>query len=195
MTLNQNAGQYPSSVGIPFPFTEVHIHAPDADGVGEVYVRGDNVSPGYYNDPDADRRSFADGWFMTGDYGRWGKAGELYITGRKKNLIILPNGKNIFPEEVEYFCTSGVEAIRDAVVFESSRGRDESTVLVLAVTLQDGADAQSLEMIREEIDRRNRELPAYKQVQDVQFSAVPFARTSTKKIIRKAVKERYESEH
>lgn len=195
VTLNQNAGKYPASVGKPFPFTEVRIHAPDAEGVGEVYVRGDNVSPGYYNDPDADRKSFSDGWFVTGDYGRLGNAGELYITGRKKNLIILPNGKNIFPEELEYFFTSGVEAIRDAVVFESTRGSadDESAVLVLAVTLHDGADAQSLEMIREAIERRNRELPGYKQVQDIQFSFAPFARTSTKKIIRKKVKEQYES--
>ena len=196
VTLNRNAGQYPASVGVPFPFTEVRIHEPDAEGVGEVYVRGDNVSPGYYNDPDADSRSFADGWFMTGDYGRWGDAGELYITGRKKNLIILPNGKNIYPEELEHFFLSGVEAIRDAVVFESTHGSadEESAVLVLAVTLQDGADAQALEMIREAIERRNRELPGYKQVQDIQFSFAPFARTSTKKIIRKKVKERYESE-
>ena len=69
-----------------------------------------------------------------------------------------------------------------------------STMLVLAVTLHDGADAQSLEMIREAIERRNRELPGYKQVQDIQFSFAPFARTSTKKIIRKKVKEQYESE-
>ena len=197
VTLNQNAGKFPSSVGVPFPFTEICIHEPDADGVGEVWVRGDNVSPGYYRDDEATGLSFADGWFKTGDYGRIGDAGELYITGRKKNLIILPNGKNIFPEELEYHFTSHVDAIRDAVVFESDRGTDkeDAHVLVLAVTLQDGiTDAQSLEMLREEIERCNRLLPAYKRVQDVQFSTVPFARTSTKKIIRKAVKNRYEAD-
>lgn len=197
VTLNQNAGRYPASVGRPFPFTEIRIDGPDAEGVGEVWVRGDNVSPGYYKDDKATRDSFADGWFKTGDYGRIADEGELYITGRKKNLIILPNGKNIFPEELEYHFTSHVEAIRDAVVFESDRktDREDAHILVLAVTLQEGvADAQSLEMIREEIERCNRLLPSYKRVQDVQFSTVPFARTSTKKIIRKAVKNTYDTD-
>ena len=197
VTLNQNAGKYPSSVGIPFPFTRVRIDAPNAEGIGEVCVSGDNVSPGYYRDNDATQVSFANGWFKTGDYGRIGKSGELYITGRKKNLIILPNGKNIFPEELEYHFSSHVDAINDAVVFESDRrtGKEDAHILVLAVTLQESvADAQSLEMIREEIDRSNRLLPVYKRVQDVQFSSVPFARTSTKKIIRKAVKNRYETD-
>ena len=197
VTLNQNAGKFPASVGVPFPYTRIRINAPDADGVGEVWVSGDNVSPGYYKDDDATLASFADGWFKTGDYGRIGDAGELYITGRKKNLIILPNGKNIFPEELEYHFTSNVEAIRDAVVFDSDRktGKEDAHILVLAVTLQEGvSDAQSLEMIREEIERSNRLLPVYKRVQDVQFSTVPFARTSTKKIIRKAVKNQYDAD-
>ena len=197
VTLNQNAGKYPASVGVPFPFTQIRIDAPDAEGVGEVWVRGDNVSPGYYKDDAATGASFADGWFRTGDYGRLGDAGELYLAGRKKNLIILPNGKNIFPEELEYHFASNVESIRDAVVFESDRKTDkeDAHILVLAVTLQEGAwDAQSLEMLREEIERCNRLLPVYKRVQDVQFSFVPFARTSTKKIIRKAVKNRYDTD-
>ena len=197
VTLNQNAGQYPASVGVPFPFTEVRISEPDETGVGEVWVRGDNVSPGYYKDERATRESFADGWFMTGDYGRVADGGELYITGRKKNLIILPNGKNVFPEELEYHFISNVQAIRDAVVFASDRGtdREDAHILVLAVTLQEGvSDAQSLEMLREEIERCNRLLPVYKRVQDIQFSSVPFERTSTRKIIRKAVKNRYDSD-
>lgn len=196
VTLNQDAGKYPASVGVPFPFTEIRIDDADADGVGEVMVCGDNVSPGYYKDENATHASFVDGWFKTGDYGRIGDAGELYITGRKKNLIILPNGKNIFPEELEYHFASNVDAIRDAVVFESDRKTEteDAHILVLAVTLQEGVcDAQSLEMIREEIERCNRLLPVYKRVQDVQFSSVPFARTSTKKIIRKAVKSRYDA--
>ena len=196
VTLNQNAGKYPSSVGVPFPFTEIRIDAPDADGVGEVLVRGDNVSPGYYKDDEATRESFADGWFRTGDFGRIGEGGELYITGRKKNLIILPNGKNIFPEELEHYFSSKVHAIRDAVVFESDRKteKEDAQILVLAVSLEEGVcDAQSIEMIREEIDRCNRLLPVFKRVQDVQFSTVSFARTSTKKIIRKAVKNQYDA--
>lgn len=197
VTLNQDAGRFPASVGKPFPFTEIRIDEPDADGVGEVLVRGDNVSPGYYKDDKATRDSFAEGWFKTGDYGRIGSEGELYITGRKKNLIILPNGKNIFPEELEYHFASKVDAISDAVVFESDRKTEteDAHILVLAVTLREGVgDAQALEMIREEIERCNRLLPVYKRVQDVQFSTVPFARTSTKKIIRKAVKKQYDAD-
>ena len=196
VTLNQNAGKHPSSVGVPFPFTEIRIDLPNEDGIGEVWVRGENVSPGYFKDKDATRASFSDGWFKTGDFGRIGEEGELYITGRKKNLIILPNGKNIFPEELEYHFTSHLEVIEDAVVFETDRksASDEAHILVLSVTLHAGAwDALSLEMIRADIERCNRMLPGYKRVQDVQFSSVPFARTSTKKIIRKAVKKHYES--
>ena len=191
VTLNQQAGKYPSSVGIPFPNVRVRIDAPDADGVGEIWVKGDNVSPGYYKDADAVRLSFEDGWFKTGDFGRFGEYGELYITGRKKNLILLPNGKNICPEELEYFFTANLPDVEDALVFETSRrvGTENVAILALAVTLRTDAAPDD---VRRDALRVNRQLPGFKRVQDVWVSPDPFARTSTKKILRNAVKEQYE---
>ena len=193
VTLNQQAGKYPSSVGVPFPGVQVRLDDPDADGVGEIWVKGSNVSSGYYKDEDATRMSFEDGWFKTGDFGRFGSQGELYITGRKKNLILLSNGKNIYPEELEYFFSSNLPDVQDAVVFETTRrvGTEEMAVLALAVTLREDADAAP-EPVRQAALRVNRQLPGFKRVQDVWVSPEPFVRTSTKKILRHAVKEQYE---
>ncbi|MBQ5482356.1 MAG: AMP-binding protein, partial [Bacteroidales bacterium] len=90
------------SVGRPCPQLEVRIDAPDENGIGELCVRGKSVSKGYYKDPEATAAVFsADGWFNTGDSARIDKKGRIMLVGRKKNTIVLPNGKNVSPEEVE----------------------------------------------------------------------------------------------
>ena len=89
------------SVGLPLECNEVMIHDPDENGVGEIWVRGDNMTPGYYNDPEATAAAFENGWLKTGDRGYLDADGYLFFTGRSKNLIILSNGKNVSPEELE----------------------------------------------------------------------------------------------
>lgn len=90
-----------NTVGYPIPCVEIRIDNPDESGNGEICVKGDNVMLGYYNDPQRTAEVLHDGWFRTGDYGNLNDKGQLSITGRKKNIIVLKNGKNIYPEEIE----------------------------------------------------------------------------------------------
>ena len=90
------------SVGKPLNHVEVKIDEPNDEGMGEVLIRGAIVMAGYYRNPEANREAFtADGWFRSGDLGRFDAQGHLYIVGRKKDVIILPSGKNVYPEDVE----------------------------------------------------------------------------------------------
>jgi long-subunit acyl-CoA synthetase (AMP-forming) len=98
------------SVGTPLGGVEVRIDQPDEEGIGEVLIRGPIVMPGYYRNPEARREAFtANGWFRSGDLGRFDRAGHLYIVGRKKDVIKLPTGKQIFPDDVEGTAGRGME--------------------------------------------------------------------------------------
>ena len=102
ISCNRNRYQKAGSVGLPIFGLRVKIDDPDANGEGEICVKGPNVMLGYFNNPEATAEVFdKDGFFHTGDYGRLDDEGWIYITGRKKNLIILSNGENISPEEIE----------------------------------------------------------------------------------------------
>ncbi len=108
----------PGSVGFVIPDNKVRIADTDADGIGEIQVQGDNVMLGYYKDPVATRKTFTqDGWFKTGDLGYMDRKGALYITGREKNLIILANGKNVHPEELEEYILENLAYVKEVVVF------------------------------------------------------------------------------
>ena len=92
------------SCGLPIPNVEYKIDSPNEEGVGEIIVKGPNVMLGYYNNEQATKEVLKDnGWFYTGDYGYLDNNGYLYITGRKKNIIVLQDGKNVFPEEIEEY--------------------------------------------------------------------------------------------
>ena len=93
VAINSDIFHFPDSVGSCVGDTECKIVEPDGSGVGEIAIRGSNITKGYYKDEKATAASFKDGWFLTGDYGRLDQNGRLYISGRKKNLIILDNGK------------------------------------------------------------------------------------------------------
>src|ERR1035437_6725422 len=101
LALNQRENFKDDAAGIPLDCVEIKIVNPDPEGVGEIYVKGDSVMIGYYKNPKLTEESFEDGWFKTGDLGRFDDEGFLHICGRKKNVIIANNGKNVFPEEIE----------------------------------------------------------------------------------------------
>ncbi|MFY9382215.1 MAG: hypothetical protein WBI55_05350 [Eubacteriales bacterium] len=94
------------TVGVPLPCVKIGIDNPNENGEGEITVSGDVVMMGYYKNPEATAEVLRDGAFYTGDYGRIGEDGRLTITGRKKNLIVLKNGKNVYPEEIEGYLNS-----------------------------------------------------------------------------------------
>jgi long-chain acyl-CoA synthetase len=102
LTVNPPSRPKNRSVGMPIPGVKIKIHQPDSQGIGEIAVKGDNVMLGYYKNPQATKEAFTkDGWFLTGDIGYLDNQGYLYITGRKKSVIVTSGGKNIYPEEIE----------------------------------------------------------------------------------------------
>lgn len=199
VAINSDIFHFPDSVGKCVGDTECKIVEPDCSGVGEIAIRGSNITKGYYKDENATAASFKDGWFLTGDYGRLDQNGRLYISGRKKNLIILDNGKNICPEVLEDFFRENSPLFSEAVVFErtKTRGKESAKLLVLAVSIdREYSRGKSEEQLREEafteVYRLNRLLPSYERIADVMAVTHEFEKTSTLKIIRRSVEAEYE---
>ena len=110
------------------PGTEVKIIDANEEGIGEVICKGPSVMMGYFDDEEATKEAIVDGWLQTGDYGYLDKEGYLYITGRKKSVIVTKNGKNVFPEEVEFYLTES-EYIEEALVHEEESIDGGDTVI------------------------------------------------------------------
>lgn len=182
------------SVGQPVDNCEVRIADPSADGTGEIEARGRNVMLGYFGNEEATAEVFTeDGWFRTGDVGCMDADGYIYITGRKKNIIILSNGKNIFPEEIEeHLYTSPL--IGECVVIgrKNSAGDTRITAVIYpsdeAVELEGKSEEEKLALIRDAVNTINCSLPVYKQVRDVELRSEEFEKTTTRKIKRFLVK-------
>ena len=182
------------SVGQPVDNCEVRIADPSADGTGEIEARGRNVMLGYFGNEEATAEVFTeDGWFRTGDVGCMDADGYIYITGRKKNIIILSNGKNIFPEEIEeHLYTSPL--IGECVVIgrKNSAGDTRITAVIYpsdeGVELEGKSEEEKLALIRDAVNTINRSLPVYKQVRDVELRSEEFEKTTTRKIKRFLVK-------
>jgi len=181
-----------------FPKAKFIIHDPDADGIGEVWLKGDNVTKGYYKDEEATAASFEDGWFKTGDYGRTNEKNELFIVGRKKNLIILDNGKNVFPEDIESNVMEGIKYIREVVAFEAVKNVRGKDVKIIAVAIYvDETDlpgktrAEIEKMVNDDVTKVNRLMSSYKKIQDVMVVYEEFPKTSTRKVRRADVVAAY----
>lgn len=160
----------PGSIGRVFPTCEVEIID------GEICVRGDTVSPGYYNDPEATATAFRDGWFRTGDLGRFDADGYLYYAGRCKNLIVLPNGENVSPEALERKLYR-VDGINDAVVYEKDG-------CIVAEVYADPKVFPDRDSLWSAISRVNRTVTAFQQIGDLVMRDAPFDKTATQKIKR-----------
>lgn len=162
------------SVGLPIPGVEVKVDNPDENGEGELLIKGPIVMLGYYNNPEATAEAFDGEWFKTGDYGRVDDEGFVFITGRKKNIIITPNGKNVYPEEIEAVIQR-VEGVNEVLVYQ-----DENVICAEIYT--DTPDEK--ERIEKDVRAANKSLAAYKQVQKIVFRDTEFEKTTTKKIKR-----------
>jgi len=188
-----NSPQYMKlrSVGRPVQCCEVKIGEDREGNVGEILVKGDNVMLGYYEDPEATREAFTpDGWFNTGDMGYLDKDGFIYITGRKKNIIIMGNGKNIYPEELEEYLYK-IDLIEECVVVE--RQNEGNPVLVALVVPDEErtegmADEEIYNKIKEEVDYVNSLLPSYKFIYDIELRHEKFERNTSRKIMRHKVR-------
>lgn len=179
-SVNRPEYQKRGSSGLILDCNEVRIADPDENGTGEIQVRGDNVFQGYFGDEEETRKSFTeDGWFKTGDLGHIDEDGFLFITGRIKNLIILSNGKNVSPEELEGKVIDEIPSVIEAVVF----AKDDKIAIELFLDTEKYPDAK--EKIQEEINAFNRHVPAYKKIQEVIIRDEEFPKTTTLKIKRR----------
>lgn len=140
---------------------------------GEIWAKGASVSSGYYNDQDETKNNFEGGWFKTGDLGYVDKDNFVFISGRKKNLIILSNGENVSAEEIEKMIYT-IPNVTEVIV----RGQDNRIVAEIY------SESGNFNLIKTQISELNKKLQSYKQIDDVVFRETPFARTTTKKIIR-----------
>ncbi len=180
------------SVGKAMYGAEIKLDKPDENGEGEVLIRGSMVFKGYYKNPEATKAAFTeDGWFRSGDLGKFDKDGHLYITGRAKDVIVLPSGKNVHPEdlEVHYSKSPLVEELCVLGVEDKSAEHKGAEKLVAVVIpdfeyLKQANISNSKEMIRFELDNLGRELPEYQRVRDYIVRAEPIPRTATRKIKR-----------
>ncbi len=166
------------SVGTPMDCCEIKIHEPDDEGVGEIYVKGTNVMVGYYNDPEATAEAFDGEWFKTGDYGRIDKDGFLFMVGRKKNLIILSNGKNVSPEELEDKLRT-IEYVQEVLVYE------EDKKICAEFYLNEEEFPEARNKLKADVNEINRKMPLFKNIQKIKIRDTEFEKTTTLKIVRK----------
>ena len=161
---------------------------------GELQIKGDNVMLGYYNNPEANAAAFTeDGWFRTGDIAYMDEDGYVYITGRMKSVIVLENGKNVFPEEIEEYLAD-VDTINECVVV--GRKAEDSDEVILTVIAYpnyeklpaDATEEQIREIIHKQIMQINRGLPSFKQMKGLEIRSTEFEKTTSKKIKRHLVK-------
>ena len=184
------------SVGQPIPGVEVRIKAPNNEGVGEILVRGENIMQGYYRRPEATAEAIKEGWYHTGDLGRMDEENLLYICGRLKNLIVTPNGKNVYPEEVENELLKS-PLIAEAMVY--GHRIDASAEEVHAQIYPDQAALDALAaakgtapldqgaveaLLRQEVLGAGQRLADYKRIKRFTLRDSEFPKTTTRKIKR-----------
>lgn len=192
--LNPDVNPKQDAAGAMPPYMECQITDKDEDGIGEICIKGPNIMLGYYKNPEATAEVLTDdGWFRTGDLGFVDQEGFVHITGRKKNVIITKNGKNVFPEEIEYYLGqvpyveesmvwgADSEESGDTLIFASIKCSDEAVAEVLG---KDYTKEQAKELLWKEIDRINTGLPYFKRIKKINVRETEFEKNTAKKIKR-----------
>ena len=162
------------------PCIEWKIDEPNEEGIGEILIKGDVVMLGYYKNKEQTDAVLKDGWFSTGDYGKINDREQLVISGRKKNIIVLNNGKNIYPEEIESYI-QGIDCVSEVVVSGEKDKNGNEVSLSAEVYL---AEPKTASQLMEEIKAACRELPIYKQISKVIIRDKEFEKTTSRKIKR-----------
>ena len=191
----------PGSCGYPLDNVVIKILNPDKQGIGEIVAKGPNIMLGYYNDEKKTEEAFEDGWFKTGDYGYIDKDGFLFITGRKKDIIVLRNGKNVYPQELE-FLINKLPYVAESMVF--SRESSKTDTVLAAKIVYDKETIQKAfgekeekdyeKLIWKDIKEINKTLPTFKHIKQITITDEPMSKTTTQKVkryeeIKKAEKE------
>lgn len=196
IAVNKDKYYKPASAGLPMPGTEIKIIDQDENGVGEIICKGPSVMIGYYDNPEETAKVLVDGWLHTGDYGYFDRDGFLYISGRKKNVIVTKNGKNVFPEEVEFYLNKS-NYISEVMVWGMDDEKSGDTIIsadiypdFAAIEEKHGKLSEEgiKKLLKTEIDLANENMPLYKRVKRFEIREEEFEKTTTKKIKRYTAK-------
>lgn len=181
------------SIGKVFPSLELKINEPNEQGIGEIIVKGPTVMLGYYDNEEATNEVLKDGWFYTGDLGYLDKDNYLYITGRKKNVIVLKNGKNIYPEEIEAMINR-IEGVKESLIYGKPDEADPDDLKLCTKIVYDAdimKEVYGLEkeediynLLLDKIKEVNKTMPTYKYIRELIITTEDFIRTTTQKIKR-----------
>lgn len=195
LTVNRLMAFKDNAAGLPLPGVQIKIANPDNDGIGEIHAKADSVMLGYYKNPELTAESIVDGWFRTGDLGFFDDDGFLHIAGRKKNVIIANNGKNVFPEEIEDILNRS-PFIQECMVYGEENDKHDEIIAVQIVTDAEAfielSEKTGLEItpdlinrtIKKAVDDANSELTGYKQIKKFYVRESEFEKTTTQKIKR-----------
>ena len=193
------------SIGVGFTNNEYAIDNPDKDGIGELKIKSESVMLGYYENDDLTKEVIKDGWFYTGDLGYQDKDGFFFITGRKKDMIVLKNGKKIFPEELEILINK-LPYVSESMVFghvdDTKKDRNEDVVLYAKIVYDKNNikkyfpdEKDYHDVIFEDIKNKiNKQMPAYKYIRKILVTDLPLIKTTTQKIKRNDEMKLIESE-
>lgn len=192
-----------ASVGVPFPGLEIKMINANEEGIGEICVKGDHVMLGYYQMPEETAKVLdEEGWFHTGDLGYIDDKGYTYLTGRQKNVIITKNGKNVYPEELEYLL-SNISFVEESFVFgqELDSGSDITIVASIKIDKETAeellgsgyTDDELKKLIWKEVDAINEDAPFYRKIKKVLIRKTDFVKNTSQKIIRFAPENKLEA--
>ena len=192
------------SIGKALPHVQAKIEDANDEGMGELVVKGPNVMLGYYNDEEATKEVLEDGWFRTGDLAKIDEDGYIFICGRKKSVIVLKNGKNIFPEEMEAL-VSKIEGVKESFIFGKQQSDDKDDIKINVKIIFDReimqeaykvtTDEEIYKVLAEKVKEVNQIMPKYKAIRGILISEEPLLKTTTSKIKRQANLEIIENEN
>ena len=181
------------SVGKIVPSAQAKIVDVNSEGIGELIVKGPNIALGYYNDKKATSESFKDGWFYTGDLAKIDKDGYIFICGRKKSVIVLKNGKNIFPEEMENLVNK-IEGVKESFIFGKKQSSDKDNIKINVKIVYDKdivkevyraeTEEEIYKALFEKVKEVNAQMPKYKAIKGMIITENPLIKTTTNKIKR-----------
>ncbi len=181
------------SVGKIFPSLEAKIVEPNEQGIGEIAVKGSSVMLGYYNNEEATKEVIQDGWFYTGDLGYIDNEGYLFISGRKKSVIVLKNGKNVYPEEIENMINK-IDGVKESLIYGRPDKNDATDITVCAKIVYDKDEMkenyaatdenQIKNILWEKVKEINKTMPQYKYIKDLIVTEEELIKTTTQKIKR-----------
>ena len=183
------------SIGKALPHIEARIDDPNEEGMGELAVKGPNIMLGYYGDKKATDEVLKDGWFSTGDLAKIDEDGYIFICGRKKSVIVLKNGKNIFPEEMENLVNK-IEGVKESFIFGKQQSDDKEDIKINVKIIFDReimkeaykveTDEEIRKVLGDKIKEINKVMPKYKAIRGILISEEPLIKTTTNKIKRQA---------